>query len=132
MNQENNNLIYFDRINKESYQYSDYKKFDSIREENIAATNYIDVSGGYNGYGGGYMNYVTQEQFKEYKDQVSARFDNVDIQLETINDKINDIPESINKDFELHFEKMKNTQTKWFIGIILTTLGIAGKVFGLY
>src|SRR5699024_4688409 len=78
MNQENNNLIYFDRINKESYQYSDYKKFNSIREENIAATNYIDVSGGYNGYGGGYMNYVTQEQFNEYKEHVSTRFDNVD------------------------------------------------------
>lgn len=71
------------------------------------------------------MTNITEREFEQFEKRI-------DDKLSSIESKIDSIPDALDTKIELQFEKMKNTQIKWFIGIILTILGIAGRVFGLY
>lgn len=55
--------------------------------------------------GGGSMNFVSQEQFKEYKDHTSTRFDNVDKVIKTIQEDTSST----------------KTNVKWILGITATS-----------
>lgn len=58
--------------------------------------------------GGSHMNFVTQDQFNEYKEHTSTRFDNVDKLLNKIEDDTSSTKQSL----------------KWLVGIVATT-GVA-------
>lgn len=58
--------------------------------------------------GGSHMNFVTQDQFKEYKDHTSTRFDNVDKLLNKIEGDTSSTKQSL----------------KWLVGIV-ATVGVA-------
>lgn len=69
--------------------------------------------------------YISKGEFEQYEKRVDEKLSN-------INDKIDDIPNKLDNKIELHFEKMKNSQMKWFIGILLALAGLAGRAFGWY
>lgn len=70
-------------------------------------------------------NYVSKGEFEQYEKRIDEK-------LSSINNKIDDIPSKLDSKIELHFEKMKNSQMKWFIGVLIALAGLAGRLFGLY
>lgn len=70
-------------------------------------------------------NNIDRNEFEQYERRIDEKF-------ETLNDKINNLPNIIEDKMKYQIVDMKNTQIKWFVGTILVTLGLAGRVFGLY
>ncbi|KYH14164.1 hypothetical protein [Staphylococcus kloosii] len=70
-------------------------------------------------------NNIDRNEFEQYERRIDEKF-------ETLNDKINNLPNIIEDKMKYQIADMKNTQIKWFVGTILVTLGLAGRVFGLY
>lgn len=71
------------------------------------------------------MTNITEREFEQFENRINDKLSNID-------SKVDKIPESLDQKIELHFEKMKNTQTKWFIGVLIALLGLAGRIFGIY
>lgn len=76
--------------------------------------------------------FIERKEFEQFEKRIDAN-------LANINDKLDKLPSQIEDKINLSSEKMKNTQMKWFIGIILsiisllfTLIGLAGRIFGLY
>lgn len=69
--------------------------------------------------------FITRKEFEQFEKRIDAN-------LQNINDKLDKLPGQIEDKINLSNEKMKNTQMKWFIGIILTLIGLAGRIFGIY
>lgn len=70
-------------------------------------------------------NNIDRNEFEQYERRIDEKF-------ETLNYKINNLPNIIEDKMKYQIADMKNTQIKWFVGTILVTLGLAGRVFGLY
>lgn len=51
---------------------------------------------------------------------------------EAIRTNKSEILELVDNKIEANINKMKETQTKWFIVTILAILGLAGRIFGIY
>jgi seryl-tRNA synthetase len=78
------------------------------------------------GIRGDYMpNNIDRNEFEQYERRIDDKFEN-------LNDKINNLPNIIEDKIKYQIADMKNTQIKWFIGTLIVTLGLAGRVFGLY
>jgi seryl-tRNA synthetase len=68
---------------------------------------------------------IDRNEFEQYEKRIDDKFEN-------LNDKINNLPNIIENKIKYQIADMKNTQIKWFIGTLIVTLGLAGRVFGLY
>lgn len=91
--------------------------------------------------------YVTRLEFEQYQKHMNTRFDNVDNSInelkELLNVTNNDLKdrikntrletlEAVDSKIESSINKMKHTQTKWFIVTIIAISGLAGRIFGIY
>ena len=91
--------------------------------------------------------YVTRLEFEHYQKHMNARFDNIDNNInelkELLNATNNDLKdrikntrletlEAVDSKIESSINKMKHTQTKWFIVTIIALSGLAGRIFGIY
>ncbi|KYH14159.1 hypothetical protein [Staphylococcus kloosii] len=91
--------------------------------------------------------YVTRLKFEQYQKHMNTRFDNVDNSInelkELLNVTNNDLKdrikntrletlEAVDSKIESSINKMKHTQTKWFIVTIIAISGLAGRIFGIY
>lgn len=70
-------------------------------------------------------NYIERKEFEQFEKRI-------DDNLSNINSKLDKLPDQIETKINLSAEKMKNSQMKWFIGIIVSILGLAGRIFGIY
>ncbi|MFA7745092.1 hypothetical protein [Salinicoccus roseus] len=70
-------------------------------------------------------NFITKGEFDQFEKRIDQK-------LDTIEGKVDGLPERLDDKIKLHFEIMKTSQMKWFIGVSLALAGLAGRVFGLY
>ncbi|MBF7021744.1 hypothetical protein [Staphylococcus kloosii] len=91
--------------------------------------------------------YVTRLEFEHYQKHMNARFDNIDNNInelkELLNATNNDLKdrikntrletlEAVDSKIESSINKMKHTQTKWFIVTVIAISALAGRIFGIY
>lgn len=69
--------------------------------------------------------YVTRKEFEQFEKRIDSN-------LQSINEKLDKLPSQIEDKINLSNEKMKTSQLKWFIGIIVALAGLAGRIFGVY
>ncbi|MEK4758540.1 hypothetical protein NSS69_11430 [Macrococcus sp. FSL W8-0367] len=69
--------------------------------------------------------FIERKEFEQFEKRI-------DDNLSNINSKLDKLPDQIETKINLSAEKMKNSQMKWFIGIIVSILGLAGRIFGIY
>ncbi|WP_426458393.1 hypothetical protein [Staphylococcus nepalensis] len=93
------------------------------------------------------MDYITRPEFEQHEKNMNNRFDSLDNSNSSIEENVkegkkelkeairtnkSEILELVDNKIEANINKMKETQTKWFIVTILAILGLAGRIFGLY
>lgn len=93
------------------------------------------------------MDYITRPEFEQHEKNMNNRFDSLDNSNSRIEENVkegkkelkeairtnkSEILELVDNKIEANINKMKETQTKWFIVTILAILGLAGRIFGLY
>lgn len=93
------------------------------------------------------MDYITRPEFEQHELNMNNRFDSLDKSNSDIEENVkegkkelkeairtnkSEVLELVDTKIEASINKMKETQTKWFIGTILVILGLAGRIFGIY
>lgn len=91
--------------------------------------------------------YITRPEFQQHEKNMNNRFDALDKSNNNISENVkegkkelqeeiktnkSDILKLVDNKIEANINKMKETQTKWFIATILVILGLAGRIFGIY
>ncbi len=69
--------------------------------------------------------FLSKGEFDQFEKRIDQR-------LDTIEGKVDDLPTRLDDKIKLHFETMKNSQMKWFIGVLIALAGLAGRIFELY